>query len=141
MSDPTFEPVDMQHLKDEGVLLAANERFFWPLGLSLVWYGVGKDGETYDGGLHIREWDYGDGHVERIELAADDPVGVDRRARFEAWVADRLDRMPEDERPPMSILDAVRSMDAEDVQLISIGIVKKPLHPWTRATVKEEDQG
>ena len=30
MSDPKFVTVDLTEMQDEGVLMAANERFFWP---------------------------------------------------------------------------------------------------------------
>ena len=121
MSDPTFEPVDMQHLMDEGVLMAANEAFFWPLGLALTW--TVAEGQ-YRGGLHIRRWVWEDGHRESIELAVDDEVGIERRERFAAYLSAIAASFPTDERPR--------------VQLVSLGIVKEPLHPWAKITVEED---
>jgi len=91
----------MQALMDEGVLMAANEMFFWPLGLALAW--TVEDG-SYQGELHVREWVYEDGHHERIELADDDEVGVERRKKFGLWLSQRIASMPEDERGPAQVL-------------------------------------
>ena len=84
MTDPKFSPVDMQEMMDEGVLMAANEAFFWPLGLALTW--TVEDGR-YEGDLHIRRWVWDDGHRESIALAPDDEVGIERRKRFAAYRA------------------------------------------------------
>lgn len=99
-----FMAMDMQELMDEGVLMAANEMFFWPLGMALTWtvLKVTKSGEeTYGGALHVREWldEKGEWTGETIELAADDPVGIERARRFEAWLERRQGKMKkEDER-------------------------------------------
>ena len=91
-----FEPVEMQEMLDEGVLMAANEAFFWPLGLALTW--TVEDGR-YEGDLHIRQWTVDDGWVrERIELGPDDEVGVARRARFMGWLDARIEGMVPEER-------------------------------------------
>ena len=87
MSDPKFLPVDMQEMMDEGVLMAANEAFFWPLGLALTW--TFEDGK-YVGELHVREWrEDGEWMRDTIGLAADDEVGIERRKRFALWLEDR----------------------------------------------------
>ena len=87
MSEPKFSPVDMQTMMDDGVLMAANETFFWPLGLALTWT---VDDGKYEGELHIREWVFENGHLEDIALADDDEVGIERRARFSQWLTARL---------------------------------------------------
>jgi len=86
MSEPKFKPVSMQEMMDEGVLMAANEQFFWKLGLALTWSV--EDGK-YKGRLHLREWVYDDGHKEAITLADDDEIGWDRRERYRQWYVDR----------------------------------------------------
>ena len=93
MSDPKFSPVDMQEMMEEGVLMAANEAFFWPLGLALTW--TFEDGR-YEGELHIREWLYEDGHKETIALDDDDEIGVRRRERFAAWLVARRQVLRDD---------------------------------------------
>jgi hypothetical protein len=92
MTDPTFSPVVMQEMLDEGVLMAANEAFFWPLGLALTW--TVEDGR-YLGDMHIREWRWADGHHERIVLGKGDEVGVERRVRFAAWREARMGGLEE----------------------------------------------
>jgi hypothetical protein len=90
MKDGTmkFTPVDMQEMLDEGVLMAANETFFWPLGLALTW--TVEDGR-YEGELHIRQWTIdGEWQGESIELAPDDEIGIERRKRFTVWRSERI---------------------------------------------------
>jgi hypothetical protein len=102
---PRFVPVDLTALMDDGVLMAANERFFWPLGLALTWnYGAGVATD-----LHVRQWEWPDGHTEIIELAPDDPTGPERRKAFRAWLARRIDALPMGEKGQAEgILDATR---------------------------------
>jgi hypothetical protein len=104
---PKFVPVDLTEMMDEGVLMAANERFFWPLGLALTW-DVPAEPAASEGSphvhtgpasnLHLREWQWGDQHHEGIALADDDPVVAERRTRFEKWCLDRIASMPPPER-------------------------------------------
>lgn len=94
MSDPRFVEVSLTELQDEGVLMAANVWFFWPLGLALTWTHADDGTAT---GLHVREWEHAPGEGETISLAADDPVGIERRARFDAWVNARLADMAAEE--------------------------------------------
>jgi hypothetical protein len=92
--DLSFREVDLTGLVNHGVLMAANERFFWPLGLALAWdfdRGVAS-------GLHVREWVYADGHHESIELSPDDEVGAQRREAFAAWASERIRSLPAPER-------------------------------------------
>jgi hypothetical protein len=90
---PSFVRVDLTELQDEGVLMAANTWFFWPLGLALTWDH--EDGTASN--LHVREWTHEPGRGETIGLAADDPTGIERRARFDAWIDKRLaDMLPEE---------------------------------------------
>jgi hypothetical protein len=101
---PKFVPVDLTEMMDEGVLMAANERFFWPLGLALTWDvpdgSAAKEAAGEPVGpatnLHVREWQWKDGHHEGIEAA--DPVVDGRRARFEKWWLARITSMPAAER-------------------------------------------
>ena len=88
-----FVTVDLTKLMDEGVLMAANEAFFWPLGLALTW---NRDDNGFASNLHIREWEFEDGHIEPIELLPDDPVVDDRRAHYATWLANRKQRMRTD---------------------------------------------
>jgi hypothetical protein len=97
MSEPKFIPVDLAVLQDEGILMAANEAFFWPLGLALTWRRNYETGVVSN--LHIREWQHEDGHHEAITIE-DDDVARERRRRFGDWVAQRVLTMPEDERQP-----------------------------------------
>lgn len=94
MGSPTFEIVDLTELQDAGVLMAANERFFWPLGLALTWDQDKETGTASN--LHVREWRWEDGHHEAIELGVSDEIGTERRARFKEWLAERLLTMPID---------------------------------------------
>lgn len=87
MDKPKFVPVNLTEFQDEGVLLAANEAFFWPLGLALTW---SHDTDTNEAsGLHVREWVFADGHVETIGSDESAPVYAERRRRFAAWRAAR----------------------------------------------------
>jgi hypothetical protein len=93
---PVFVPVDLTELMTAGVLMAANERFFWPFGLALAW---DHDKETgIASNLHVREWQYEDGHHEGIGLGPDDPIVPERRSKFDEWASARVDTMPEAER-------------------------------------------
>jgi len=94
-SDPAFEPFDLTELQDEGVLMAANERFFWPLGLALTWTH-NEDGTAE--ALHVRQWVWADGHRETISIAEGDRVAPERRRRFGLWLASRIEKLPSDER-------------------------------------------
>lgn len=94
MSKPTFVPVDLTALQDSGVLMAANERFFWPLGLALAWDHHKESGVASN--LHVREWAFGDGHVEAIGLDPNDQLGDLRRVAFTEWVDARCLRIPND---------------------------------------------
>lgn len=106
-STPTFRVVDLTELMEAGVLMAANERFFWPLGLALAWsvpegaagrLAAGEPaGEATD--LHVRQWVYEDGHHEGIEVASDDQVATERRLAFGGWLASRVALMPDAEVP------------------------------------------
>lgn len=96
MSEPRFQPFSLTELQDEGVLLAANEAFFWPIGLALTWSHDKETGEASD--LHVRQWVYEDGHVESIVLS-DDELEAERHRRYAAWRSARIERMPEEERP------------------------------------------
>lgn len=93
---PKFVPVDLTELMMNGVLMAANERFFWPLGLALTW-DYDKETATASN-LHVREWEYEDGHHESIGLATDDEVANERRQRFVGWAHKRLTTMPPEEQ-------------------------------------------
>jgi hypothetical protein len=104
---PKFVPVDLTEMMDEGVLMAANERFFWPLGLALTWdvpeQGAAAReaaGEPFGpaSNLHVREWQWKDERHEGIAVADDDPVMLRRRARFEKWWLARIASMPAAER-------------------------------------------
>jgi hypothetical protein len=103
---PKFVPVDLTEMMDEGVLMAANERFFWPLGLALTW-DVPEGAEAREAAgepmgpasnLHVREWQFEDQHHEGIEMDPLHSTVVDRRARFEKWALDRIASMPPPER-------------------------------------------
>lgn len=89
-----FVEYDLTELMDEGVLMAANERFFWPLGLALTWTLDTDTGEASE--LHIREWDHPPGEGERIETTEDELV-EDRRIRFIDWVDKRFGNMKPEE--------------------------------------------
>jgi hypothetical protein len=86
---PHMVELDLTELQNNGVLMAANERFFWPLGLALAWEHDPENGDTASR-LHVREWQYADGHQETIEISPDDEIGPLRRERFMSWLADRV---------------------------------------------------
>lgn len=91
VTTPMFRRVDLTELMSEGVLLAANERFFWPLGLALAWSvdnSLPPD-QRVATDLHIRQWEFEDGHHESIGSDEDDPVYADRRARWQEWFVAR----------------------------------------------------
>ena len=95
MLDPKFVEVDLTDLVLNGVMMAANEQFFWPLGLALTWT---KDDEAMTE-LHIRQWDYGDpDYHETITLQVNDQIGPARRVQFQEWINARIQTLPEDER-------------------------------------------
>lgn len=95
MPDAKFEPIELKELQDSGVLMVANEQFFWPLGLALTW---SIDPETKEvSGLHVRQWTFGDGHRETI--AGDGaPIESLRHEAFAAWCLRRIDALLGDER-------------------------------------------
>lgn len=97
-NDPTFVVVDLTELQDEGVLFHANEQFFWPLGLALTWDYDKETGKATS--LHIRTWQFADGHIETIEDDGSPPT-PERRARFLAWMNNRVGRLPAEERGGM----------------------------------------
>ena len=106
---PSFEPVDLTQLWVDGVLMAANERFFWPLGLALTWDYDPETGEA--SGLHIREWLYEDAHHESISLEDGDDVAVDRRIQFDSFALTRMATMPASERE--GVLRVLRSLSSD----------------------------
>lgn len=91
---PRFTPADLTELANSGVLLAANERFFWPLGLALTW---DRDDNGAASGLHVRQWDFPDGHRETIADSADG-IAVARHAAFAKWLDRRIALLPSDEQ-------------------------------------------
>lgn len=93
---PTFVPVDLTELMTAGVLMAANERFFWPFGLALTWNYDKDTGIATD--LHVREWRYPDDHHESIGLEPEDETAEERRRQFADWARKRLVSMPPGER-------------------------------------------
>jgi hypothetical protein len=99
MDKPKFVPVDLTQLMTDGVLAAVNEVLLWPFGLALTWDVPDGHPEGPATKLHVREWQYEDGHHEGIAMYATDPVIVERHERFAAWAAARIATMPEEERP------------------------------------------
>lgn len=99
---PKFVPVDLTELADGGVLYHANELFFWPLGLALTWT---RDGDGTGPGtgpcedLHVRQWEYPDGHRESIaDLNQEDGVKESRDRGFFKWMIARVRLLPVDEQ-------------------------------------------
>jgi len=92
VSEPRFVPANLTELMNDGVLMAANERFFWPLGLALSWMYDPDTGEASS--LEVRQWEYQDGHREAIEVDENDAVAEDRRIRFAQWIEERASAMP-----------------------------------------------
>jgi hypothetical protein len=90
---PKFVPVDLTEMQNAGVLMAVNERVLWPLGLALTWKHS-EAGEASD--LHIREWQWEDGHHETIENS-NDSITQWRLKAFEGYVLARIATMPEKE--------------------------------------------
>lgn len=94
-SKPAFQPVDLTELMTAGVLLRANESFFWPLGLALTW--TWDDAAGVASNLHVREWVYPDGHVESIGKDMSDPIYDERQARWQEWATTRVLRFRDDD--------------------------------------------
>lgn len=93
IEDPRFVTVSLQRIVDDGILLAANEAFFWPLGLSLTYMADGPEGEYADD-LHIREWREGvEWNGEDISASVDDTLVAIRRLRFKDWRKQRIDKI------------------------------------------------
>lgn len=86
----SFAEQDLTELMSNGVLMAANERFFWPLGLALTWV---MDGDKATG-LQVRQWDFPTGHIEAIAIAPDDDIAHARREAFRSWMLRRVRSMP-----------------------------------------------
>ena len=95
MSEPKFGPVSLTEMVNAGVLANVNETRLWPLGLALMWNYDPDTGEA--SGLRIVEYKYPDGHNEAIEEAPDDPIMVNRRAAYAAYVGARAETMPPNE--------------------------------------------
>lgn len=96
MSDtPKFTPIELTELMANGVLMAANERFFWPFGLALTWDYDAETGAASN--LHVREWVYPDGHHESIGLEPHDEIAKERRQQFSVWAQKRLVTMSVEE--------------------------------------------
>lgn len=104
-AEPVFKPMDLKELMTNGVLTMANEQFFWPLGLALTWTFSDETGKASE--LHIRQWEYEDGHHEIITVPEAEMPG--RRALFIQWLETRLTTLPKDERAmAQTILKEVR---------------------------------
>jgi len=96
MSDEgQFVEVPIPDLVENGVLLGANEAFFWPLGLALAWVRDLETGEL--SGLQVREWQYEDGHHEII-VDDHDAISEERHRRFTGWLSERRKSLPGSER-------------------------------------------
>lgn len=95
-ADPkSFEDVDLRDFVENGILMAANEAFFWPLGLALT-FRLSEDHTRFTD-LHVREWVFEDGHHESIAVDPHDELVLQRREAFENWLNERLASMPEKE--------------------------------------------
>lgn len=92
---PQFVPVELGAIVRSGVMNAANERFFWPLGLALAVFHDPVTGEYTN--LHVRQYQFADGHRETIHQS-DDSVASARREAFLTFVRRRVEQLPEDER-------------------------------------------
>ena len=93
--DLRFIPVDLTEMMNAGVLMAANESFFWPLGLALTWIYDPETGGA--AGLHLREWHDPSGRVHPI--ATDhDAITMERRLKFARWVEGRRGMIAEEDR-------------------------------------------
>ena len=95
MTDSKFVPIDLKEFLESGTLEAVNERVLWPLGLALAVDYDAKAGSVTN--LHVRQWEFEDGHHECIEEPDDDPVMVERHTAFRAYVKARAASMPMDE--------------------------------------------
>lgn len=87
---PTFVAVDLREFLESGLLYAVNERLLWPLGLALT-VNAEEDGTIHE--LHVRQWEYPDGHHECIEDDPSDGIRATRYAALEEWLRDRLSSM------------------------------------------------
>lgn len=98
-----FVEVDLTELMNEGVLMAANERFFWPFGLALTWEYDKATGIA--SGLHVRQWTHPENARERIDLDPVDEIGNERRQRFAQWASQRVESMiPEERKQAMRVM-------------------------------------
>lgn len=104
--DPKFCEVDLTELIEAGVLLAVNERVLWPLGLALAW--------TWDWtakratNLRVRQWEFGDGHLESIQCPPD-ALSDKRHWALEAYVQARAAKMPAEEgKAALKLIDPKR---------------------------------
>jgi len=95
MSDPKFVPIPLKEFVESGTMVAVNERILWPLGVALTVDFDSATGEYTN--LHVRQWEFEDGHHECIEEAADDPVMAERHRAFFDYVQERTATMPEEE--------------------------------------------
>lgn len=91
---PKMTEVELTSLWLTGVLMAANERFFWPYGLALSWEVEGS--KVQPGTLRVVEWHNEDNHIESIGTYADDAIAKSRREAFRAWALARIAQMPVD---------------------------------------------
>jgi hypothetical protein len=113
MPEPKWEPVSLTEMMNAGVLMNVNETRLWPLGLALVWTYDPITGEAVD--LHIREWQWEDGHHEAIEEAADDPILLARRDAYSTYVKGRAATMPSNESADaLLLLDWAEGWDLMD---------------------------
>lgn len=89
-----FTEVPLKGLVEHGVLMAANELFFWPMGLALTWF-VDDDGSVHD--LHVRQWEQ-DGEWIREPIESEhDEAWLQRREAWADYVVERLGKLsPED---------------------------------------------
>jgi hypothetical protein len=87
---PRFVTVDLTEMSESGVLMLVNELVLWPLGLALTW-DRSDDGTCSN--LHIRQWEYDDGHRETIEMV-DDDLASRRRDAFGTWASNRRALLP-----------------------------------------------
>jgi hypothetical protein len=97
-----FVPADLTELAEAGVLMVVNEMVLWPLGLALAWDRA-EDGSCSN--LHVRQWEYEDGHREVVESAEDD-VSRQRREAFAAWADIRRSRLLPEERVGLDAIAA-----------------------------------
>jgi hypothetical protein len=107
---PKFVPVDLTKFVESGAFLAINERTLWPLGMSLT---VDYDKDTGAcSNLHVRQWEWEDGHHESIEDAPDDPIVIERHRAFRSFVEERMQTMPANEgERALQLLDPPEGSD------------------------------